>query len=61
MFDCPRCGAKDIATPYYGPCPTCRDQLNATMFKEPTERGEAASYVPNLHVTPHAVARQACD
>jgi hypothetical protein len=56
MFDCPRCGAKDISATYYGPCPECRDALNALMYRDPTARGEAAEYVPKMNVTPNAVA-----
>jgi hypothetical protein len=56
MFDCPRCGAKDIDTAYYGPCPECRVALNAAMYREPTDVGAAAAYVPKMNVTPNAVA-----
>ena len=56
MFDCPRCGAKDVATPFYGPCPDCRSALTALMYKEPTERAAAGAYVPKMNVTPNAVA-----
>ena len=61
MFDCPRCGASDVDTPFYGPCPDCRGQLNAAMYREPTERAEAAGYVPKMNVTPNAVALKADD
>jgi hypothetical protein len=61
MFDCPRCGAKDIATPFYGPCPECRDSLNAAAYKEPTERAATTTYVPKMNVTPNAVALKADD
>lgn len=60
MFDCPRCGAKDVATEYYGPCPDCREALNVAFFKEPTARVEEA-YVPKMNVTPNAVALKADD
>ena len=56
MFDCPRCGAKDIDAPFYGPCPDCRTALNASMYREPTERADADTYVPKMNVTPNAVA-----
>lgn len=56
MFDCPRCGASDVRTQFYGPCPECRVQLNATMYREPAERSEAAAYMPKMNVTPNAVA-----
>ncbi len=55
MFDCPRCGAKDVQAAYYGPCPTCREALNAAFYKEPTVRDKEA-YVPKMNVTPNAVA-----
>jgi hypothetical protein len=61
MFDCPRCGAPDIDAAFYGPCPSCRDQLNAAMYREPTERVEAEAYVPKMNVTPNAVALKADD
>lgn len=60
MFDCPRCGAKDVEAAYYGPCPTCRDALNQSFYKEPTAREESA-YVPKMNVTPNAVALKADD
>lgn len=56
MFDCPRCAKPDVDTPFYGPCPGCRAALNAAMYREPTERGDAAAYVPKINVTPNAVA-----
>ncbi len=56
VFNCPRCDALEIDTPFYGPCPDCRSALNAAMFKEPIERGDAAAYVPKMNVTPNAVA-----
>jgi hypothetical protein len=56
MFDCPRCGAKDVEAGYYGPCPDCRAALNAAFYKEPTSRSEGEGYVPKMNVTPNAVA-----
>ena len=61
MFDCPRCGAKDITARFYGPCETCRDAMNLAAFKEPTSRAEAEGYVPKMNVTPNAVALKADD
>ena len=61
MFDCPRCGAKDVATRFYGPCEACRDELNANAYKEPTARADADGYVPKMNVTPNAVALKADD
>lgn len=61
MFDCPRCGTKDVEAPYYGPCADCRAALNQTFFKEPTARAEGESYVPKMNVTPNAVALKGDD
>ena len=61
MFDCPRCGTPDIDTPFYGPCPACREGLNLAMYREPTDVGEAAAYLPKMNVTPNAVALKADD
>jgi len=56
MFDCPRCGAANVESQFYGPCPSCRDALNAAAYKEPTERATADGYMPKMNVTPNAVA-----
>lgn len=56
MFDCPRCGKADTDAPFYGPCPECRSNLNAAMYREPTDREASATYVPKMNVTPNAVA-----
>jgi hypothetical protein len=61
MFDCPRCGAKDIGERFYGPCQACRDHLNETLYKAPTEMAAAEAYVPKMNVTPNAVALKADD
>lgn len=61
MYDCPRCGAKDVGATYYGPCPDCREALNAAFFKEPTARAEGQAYVPKMNVTPNAVALKGDD
>jgi len=53
-FTCPRCSEPTDAR-FYGPCPTCRADLRATL-------GGAARVVdreafePTMHVTPNAVA-----
>ena len=61
MFDCPRCGAQDVASPYYGPCPSCREALNEAFYKEPVARGDGEGYVPKMNVTPNAVALKGDD
>ncbi|MDP1793673.1 MAG: hypothetical protein Q8K63_06000 [Acidimicrobiales bacterium] len=61
MFDCPRCGTKDVTAPYYGPCPDCREALNTAFYKAPTERADGGAYVPKMNVTPNAVALKGDD
>ena len=61
MFSCPRCGTSEVEERFYGPCQTCRDQLNEAMYRAPTERAEADAYVPKMNVTPNAVALKADD
>lgn len=61
MSDCPRCGAANVEQPFYGPCATCRADLNEKLYKAPTEKSEAAAYVPKMNVTPNAVALKADD
>ncbi len=61
MFDCPRCGAKDITARFYGPCAACCEALNAAAYKEPTARPDAEGYIPKMNVTPNAVALKADD
>ncbi|MEY2470423.1 MAG: small subunit ribosomal protein S27e [Actinomycetota bacterium] len=56
MFDCPRCGGKNVEARFYGPCDKCRDALNEAAYKAPTERAAADAYVPKMNVTPNAVA-----
>jgi hypothetical protein len=51
---CPRCSGP-LDGPYYGPCPTCRSDLRATVRGE-ARTVEAAAYEPAMHVTPNAVA-----
>lgn len=61
MFDCPRCGSANVEDRFYGPCSTCRADLNEKLYKAPTERADAGSYVPKMNVTPNAVALKADD
>jgi hypothetical protein len=53
-FDCPRCH-QPASSPFYGPCPTCRDDLRATVGRAP-QAVEVADYEPKMNVTPNAVA-----
>jgi hypothetical protein len=54
QFDCPRCDQSADAE-FYGPCPTCRDQLRATMGNE-ARVIETAEYEPKMNVVPNQVA-----
>ena len=54
QFDCPRCHQPADAE-FYGPCPTCRDQLRATMGNE-ARVIETAEYEPKMNVVPNQVA-----
>ncbi len=51
---CPRCGGSARAR-FYGPCPTCRDELRATLGQAGHEVA-ASDYEPKMNVTPNAVA-----
>lgn len=51
---CPRC-EQPMASRYYGPCPSCRDELRATVAGE-VRAVEAEVYEPKMNVTPNAVA-----
>lgn len=53
-FDCPRCQER-VDEEFYGPCPTCRADLVASLGGEQRDV-EAAEYVPKMNVTPNAVA-----
>jgi len=53
-FACPRCGS-EVAETYYGPCPSCRDELRAEVAGEARAVDEQA-YEPKMNVTPNAVA-----
>jgi hypothetical protein len=51
---CPRCGAPFTAR-FYGPCPSCRDQLARTMRRQP-EAVERPVFEPAMNVVPNQVA-----
>ena len=51
---CPRCGSATEAR-FYGPCPSCRQELLATQGGE-ARAVESADYEPKMNVTPNAVA-----
>jgi hypothetical protein len=53
-FDCPRCGTPAQA-PYWGPCPTCRDDLAAHLGGE-ARQVEVVAYEPKVNVVPNQVA-----
>ena len=53
-FDCPRCHLA-VVEEFYGPCPTCRTDLVATLGGE-ARVVQAAEYEPKMNVTPNAVA-----
>ena len=40
---------------FYGPCPSCRDELR-TRLGGGTREVEAVAYEPKMNVTPNAVA-----
>lgn len=53
-IDCPRC-QKPVTVRLYGPCESCCIELRASQAGEKSEL-VAAEYVPNMNVTPNAVA-----
>jgi len=53
-FTCPRC-ATAVDSRFYGPCPSCREQLKQLFHRE-GRVVEVAEYVPKINVTPNAVA-----
>ena len=53
-FACPRCHAV-VTEDFYGPCPSCRQQLRDT-FRAEGRVVEVAEYEPKMNVTPNAVA-----
>jgi len=54
VFGCPRCGEPTQAT-YWGPCPSCREDLAARLAREGREVVVAA-YEPKMNVVPNQVA-----
>jgi hypothetical protein len=53
-FDCPRCH-QPAEAPFYGPCPSCREQLRATVGNA-ARHVETAAYEPKMNVVPNQVA-----
>lgn len=53
-FACPRCD-REVTTRFWGPCPSCREELRATVHGTAHEI-EAVAYEPKMNVTPNAVA-----
>jgi hypothetical protein len=53
-FECPRC-ATVSSEDFYGPCSSCRSELN-TIYAGSARSVEAAAYEPKMNVTPNAVA-----
>ena len=51
---CPRCGASTEQR-FYGPCAGCVGELHA-KYDAVARDVEAAEYVPQMNVTPNAVA-----
>jgi hypothetical protein len=51
---CPRCGT-EASQRFYGPCANCVTELHA-RFDGAARDIEAAEYVPQMNVTPNAVA-----
>ena len=54
QFDCPRCG-QPADEAFYGPCPSCRQQLRASVYIE-GRKVETADYEPKMNVVPNQVA-----
>jgi hypothetical protein len=55
VLSCPRCGAKDATSRFYGPCEQCREILGATMRLVPRDV-KVEAYAPKLNVVPNHVA-----
>jgi hypothetical protein len=53
-FECPRC-ARSSRARFYGPCPTCREEL-ASKFLREGRQVEVAIYEPKMNVVPNQVA-----
>ena len=51
---CPRCGT-EVTQRFYGPCASCVTELHA-KFDAVARDVEATEYVPQMNVTPNAVA-----
>ena len=51
---CPRCGS-EVEQRFYGPCANCVGELR-TKFDAVAREVEAPEYVPQMNVTPNAVA-----
>jgi hypothetical protein len=51
---CPRCG-RDGDERFYGPCSSCRSELQATFARD-GRVVDVAEYEPKMNVTPNAVA-----
>ena len=51
---CPRCGTS-VEQRFYGPCAGCVTELH-TKYDAVAREVEAAEYVPQMNVTPNAVA-----
>ena len=51
---CPRCGTA-VQQRFYGPCVSCLAELH-TKFDAVAREVEAPEYVPQMNVTPNAVA-----
>ena len=51
---CPRCG-RDGDERFYGPCSSCRSELQATFARD-GRVVDVAEYEPKVNVTPNAVA-----
>jgi hypothetical protein len=51
---CPRCGTA-VEQRFYGPCASCATALH-TKYDAVARDVEAAEYVPQMNVTPNAVA-----
>ncbi|MGI9645233.1 MAG: hypothetical protein ACR2O6_07995 [Ilumatobacteraceae bacterium] len=53
-FMCPRCETS-VDEEFYGPCGSCRTELNAA-FESEGRMVEVVEYEPKMNVTPNAVA-----
>lgn len=54
QFTCPRC-EEPADEQFYGPCPTCRQQLRSALGGA-ARAVERTVFEPAMHVTPNAVA-----